>query len=565
MKQLIFPTSHKSRVLFFFGIVTALASTISYVFIPESIRTIVDNHQFNLHKISFIGILLVLNLTLSFLSSLATVHYAEAQITTLRQTALEAILSNKLTFFKDHLSGELGGQMISNTENIRVFLSQTLTEALSSLLLICLSFIMLFRLDVQLTLVMFGGLIILIALLAPIALIGGKYTKQKQESLATLSGFLIEIFQNIKLIKLNQLQQAISQRYQEKNNHIHRHSIKLGLVEAFIKPLMTLLVICIIGLLFAYGGYRVATSTLTTGTLISFLVYLFQLLSPFSAIGQFGAQLQKTKENLELVEQYIQAPKEENGSITCTPDSLYHLSTSNLSLSYGGENILSDINFEIHKGEKVALVGPSGAGKSTIIDIVTKLYTDYSGDITLNHVPLREIDTRFLRQHLSLVTQENQLFSGTILENLTLGLTEEISEQELKTALDCVNLTSEIEKFKDGLNTILGENGAGLSGGQKQRLQIARAMLRKADFYIFDEAIANLDVESEEKVLHYIKHSLQDKLLIFITHKLSTITSVDKIIFLDQGSVTGIGTHEELMNSHKKYREYIEKQEKNNL
>ena len=214
----------------------------------------------------------------------------------------------------------------------------------------------------------------------------------------------------------------------------------------------------------------------------------------------------------------------------------------------------------IWANKKIALVGPSGAGKTTLINILTRLQDDYEGEITIENKNCKTFSLKSWRSLFSVVTQENNIFSGSIKENLVFGLPHNPSNRELQEALSVAAMENDVKGMKNGLNFEVGENGNNLSGGQKQKIQIARAYLRNTPFIIFDEATSNLDPESETEILRSLDKLSTQKTLIVIAHRLSTIINADKIYFLDNHKILGVGRHDELLRTVPKYKIFVEDQ-----
>lgn len=222
------------------------------------------------------------------------------------------------------------------------------------------------------------------------------------------------------------------------------------------------------------------------------------------------------------------------------------------------ENVLEEISFTLNKNEMVALVGPSGAGKSTIVNLLLKFYSPTKGEITINNKNYSEISHRFVRENIALVFQENELFSSTIKENVAYG--SEINEEKVTEALKKANASEFVEKFKDGIDTEVGERGIKLSGGQRQRIQIARAIYKDAPILILDEATSSLDAKSESEVSEAIDNLVKDRLVIVIAHRFSTIQNANKVVVLNNKNIEAIGSPQELANQEGLYAELLQYQ-----
>ena len=242
-----------------------------------------------------------------------------------------------------------------------------------------------------------------------------------------------------------------------------------------------------------------------------------------------------------------------------------HVQLKNVHFSYPGRSavVLDDLTLDVPAGSFVALVGHSGCGKSTVISLASRLYHPTSGSITVDGVDLEDLDVHNLRTQLSVVAQEPVLFSGSIRENLCMGLPlgEEVSEERIAKACQDANIESLISSLPEGYNTALGNKGVQLSGGQRQRIAIARTLLRNPKILLLDEATSALDSESERLVQEALDKAAEGRTTIAVAHRLSTIQKADKIFVLEAGKLVESGTHSELLQKRGKYRQFVNEQD----
>ena len=224
------------------------------------------------------------------------------------------------------------------------------------------------------------------------------------------------------------------------------------------------------------------------------------------------------------------------------------------------KNLKKALNLKINKDETLAIVGNSGGGKSTLVNLIPRFYDVNSGSITIDGIDLRDYSMNSIRENISMVFQDNFLFSGTIRENILMGKPD-ATEEELNIAVESAHLQEMIEELPDGLDTYLGERGTTLSGGQRQRVAIARAMIKNAPIVILDEATSALDNKSEEIVQRALDNLIKDKTVFVIAHRLSTIKNAHRIAVINEGELVELGTHDELMNiEHGQYKALYETQ-----
>lgn len=297
-----------------------------------------------------------------------------------------------------------------------------------------------------------------------------------------------------------------------------------------------------------FGAQIVMTGKISIGQLITFNTLLSYFTNPLENIINLQTKLQSAKvANNRLNEVYL-VESEFNNTQTLTDSQFLvgDICFEDISYKYGfGRDTLNDINLTIKQGDKVSLVGISGSGKTTLAKMIVNFFEPYKGRITINNNDLKMIDKKVLRQHINYLPQQAYIFSGSILENLTLGANQMISQEDIIKACEIAEIRQDIEQMPMGYQTELSD-GAGLSGGQKQRIALARALLTKAPVLILDEATSGLDVLTEKKVIENLM-DMSDKTIIFVAHRLSISERTNQVIVLNQGKVIETGSHQELM------------------
>lgn len=309
-----------------------------------------------------------------------------------------------------------------------------------------------------------------------------------------------------------------------------------------------------------FGAQLVMSSKISIGQLITFNTLLSYFTTPMENIINLQTKLQSAKvannrlNEVYLVESEFQVQKNPVHSNFLMGD----IEFDDLSYKYGfGRDTLTDINLTIKQGDKVSLVGVSGSGKTTLAKMIVNFFDPYKGQITINHQDIKNIDKKILRRHINYLPQQAYIFNGSILENLTLGGNNMISQEDILKACELAEIRQDIERMPMGYQTQLSD-GAGLSGGQKQRIALARALLTKSPVLILDEATSALDVLTEKKVIDNLM-SLTDKTILFVAHRLSIAERTNRVIVLDQGKIIEVGSHQELMKAQGFYHHLFNK------
>jgi len=309
-----------------------------------------------------------------------------------------------------------------------------------------------------------------------------------------------------------------------------------------------------------FGAQLVMSSKISIGQLITFNTLLSYFTTPMENIINLQTKLQSAKvannrlNEVYLVESEFQVQENPVHSHFLMGD----IEFDDLSYKYGfGRDTLTDINLTIKEGDKVSLVGVSGSGKTTLAKMIVNFFDPYKGQITINHQDIKNIDKKILRRHINYLPQQAYIFNGSILENLTLGGNNMISQEDILKACELAEIRQDIERMPMGYQTQLSD-GAGLSGGQKQRIALARALLTKSPVLILDEATSALDVLTEKKVIDNLM-SLTDKTILFVAHRLSIAERTNRVIVLDQGKIIEVGSHQELMKAQGFYHHLFNK------
>ncbi|WEV36444.1 ABC transporter ATP-binding protein [Lactobacillus sp. ESL0677] len=555
---------------FVFGILLSVCGTFVNIWVPLVIKQLVDAktkivHHLNINLALVVAVAIILSAIVSAISEYLISVAGDRKIAAVRMQVEQHLLTLPMSFFADKRSGQLSSRVINDAEVVQDFMTGSIPTTINSLITIVGSFLILFSLDWRLTLFIILSFSLIIFIAIPIGKISEKLSVITQNKLSELSGQSTENLYNIRSIKLNNAYRPVLANFKDVVNNLFKVSKRTDKIFSIVGPIQTVFTLGIILMIIIYGGIRVQQQSLSIGTLVSFLIYLFQVIDPINSLGNFYAGYKQAKGATVKLNKILNTQGEQDvytKQISQLPV-CGDLVLQNVSFSYNDqEPVLQNVSLEFAAGKKTAIVGPSGAGKTTIINLLARLYEIEHGKLLLGQEQASEYKLSTWRDMFAVVTQENTIISGTIYLNLTFGLAQKPKDSEIWSALEKANLAAEIKKLPQGLQTVVGEQGVGLSGGQRQRLQLARAYLRNANFLILDEATSNLDPDSEKIVSDALNKIMmgQKTTLIVIAHRLSTIVDSDKIYFLDQHRVIGSGTHKDLMQKVPKYQQFVKEQ-----
>lgn len=472
------------------------------------------------------------------------------------------ILKLKPSFFDKNEKGQLLSRIIDDTNVLNNFITQIIPTFFPSIITFFGSIVLLFILDWKTALIALISIPLYVALIIPLSKIMEKLSYNTQLETAKLSGVIAHILSEIKLVKTSNTE------FKEFNNtlgnlkKLYNLGIKEGSITAIVSPLTSFLMLLSMGSVLAYGGFRVSSGAISPGTLIALIFYLIQLTDPMENIASIFTGYKKTRgSSIRLGE--IMNEKEENLDFEKNLNVIHNSNIifEDVNFSYNQENkVLKNCSFIIPKNKTTALVGPSGSGKTTIFNLISRLYEIDSGSIFYGTNSIYNYSLMDWRNHIGYVMQYNGIINGSIKKNITYPLKHKVPTSEVSYYAKLANANFFIEQLNSGYNTTIGESGVKLSGGEKQRIDIARNFIKQPGLLLLDEATSSLDSESENSIQNALADISNSRTTVIIAHRLSTVLKADKIIFVDNGEITGTGTHENLTKNHEKYKKMIELQ-----
>lgn len=544
------------------GILAGLIATGANLIVPQFAQRIINNFKhLNINLVIITGIVFFGGVIISALSGYILGVFGEHVVSKLRDSLWARLLKMPVSYFDNTSTGEISSRLVNDTSQVKNLLANTLPNAITSLLQFFGAVIIMFMMDWQMSLIMVLAVPLVIFVLLPFMRLSGKIGRARQDELAKFSSDSTNVLSEIRLVKSSNSEKKELATGTKRIAKLYAIGVKESWINSLMQPISNMLMmILVIGIL-TYGAIRVMQGTLTMGALISFLMYLFQLMGPVIIISQFFNELAKTSGSTERIGEMLNEPIEVSADNQKVDIAGKELKLQNVSFSYEkGKQILHDINVLAKPNTVVAFAGPSGGGKSTIFSLIERFYKPTSGEITIGGQNIEEIDLTDWRKQIGLVGQNSSVMPGTIRENLVYGLGRKVGDDELWHVLKMAYADKFVKEAQDGLETQIGERGVKLSGGQRQRIAIARAFLRDPKILMLDEATASLDSESEAMVQKALASLMKNRMTLVIAHRLSTIVDADKIYFIDHGTVSGSGTHDELVKSTPLYAEYVHNQ-----
>ncbi|MBW0259722.1 ABC transporter ATP-binding protein [Bacillus safensis subsp. safensis] len=539
-------------LLFFISIVEVAAGLAVPLLTMKLINQISDTGFALTSLLPVIGVLIV-QAMLSAVTFYMMRRLGEGVVANLRTEVWEHMLHLRLTYYDAHESGETMSRITQDTNVVKEFVTEKLVSFVSGLFAILGAIVVLLWIDWKMTLLLLIAVPLTIFVTYPLGEKMYAISKANQDELAGFGGRLGRILTNIRLVKASQTEQQELAGGEKQIQQLYKYGLKEAKIVAILSPLMTLLMMVVIIAIFGYGGSQVASGAISSGELVAIMIYLVQIIMPFTQMATFFTDLQKTLGATERIVEALDEKREvQDGKPVTAASQPIHF--ENVSFKYNEKYVLKGMTFTLKPNETTAFVSRSGGGKTTMFSLIERFYDVSSGAILYGKENIEQFNLTEWRGLFGYVSQNAPLLNGTIRDNVMYG-TNGASEQEVLAALKAAYAYDFVMQLDKRLDTEVGEGGIKLSGGQKQRIAIARAILRNPRILLLDEATSNLDNESEREVQLALQALTKNRMTIIIAHRLSTITSADQILVFEDGRLSGQGTHEELQKTHPYYQQ----------
>ncbi len=570
LKRLFFEYTkkHLKQILlsvFFALLVAGSTSSIAYLLDPAIEKIFIEKDQTLIWVIPILIVIAFATKGLSlYLAKILMIGVSEE----VRKDLQCSMLKNLISADTKLIDGKHTGKFISTLTNDVAHITNLISTAVLNLFKDSLTLIGLLT-------VMFlqnWKLSLIAIIMIPLASLAAKTLGKRIGKVATeqmlkagiLNTYLIELFKNHNLIKIFQQEKYENERADKFIEDVKEKSKKIATVYVRSSPIMETLTGIMIAILIFYSGKLVVKNEIDINNFFSFLAAMMLAYQPVRSLATLNITV---SQGLSAAARILPVIDEKSELIENKNDSVLNISNGdiefrNVAFKYKEENqdnILNSVNLKMLGGKMTSIVGHSGAGKSTILSLIPRFYDAISGDIQIDSQSIYKSTINSLRQNISLVSQDTTLFDDTIRNNIAYANLN-ASQKEIEDAANHSFASEFIEKLPNRYETIIGENGTRLSGGEKQRLSIARAMLKKSQIILLDEATSSLDAETENKIQEAINFLTKNRTTIVIAHRLSTILNSDKIYVIDSGKVVGEGTHDELLMNSSIYKNFYEKQ-----
>jgi ATP-binding cassette subfamily B protein len=470
-------------------------------------------------------------------------------------------------FFKRNATGDLMNRISEDVGLVRMYLGPGIMYIINLIIAFTLIVTQMIRISPSLTLCVLIPLPIMSILIYRVSSRMNAMSALVQKEQSLLSTLAQETFSGIRIIKAYNREKETEEKMGQSAENYKKQSMRLVFVNSFFIPTIMFLIGISILIAVYYGGILSFTGPkndrISIGDIVAFIMFVNSLSWPFASLGWVSSIIQRASASQKRINEFLLTKPSIVNTETGEFDFQGSIAFQNVSFQYPVTNItaVSDVSFQVNRGDTLAIVGHTGSGKSTISSLLMRQYDPQHGKILIDGIPLTNINLQALRDQTGIVPQDVFLFSDTIRENVQFGINDRTcSEAELIEACEMTHVYHNIQGFPDGFDTLLGERGVNLSGGQKQRLSIARALLKKPKLLILDDCLSAVDTETEEVILRNLEKGKEDRTTVIISHRISTIRNASKIIVVDHGKVIESGNHDSLMNQKGTYFDMHEQQ-----
>ncbi|MDD4310283.1 MAG: ABC transporter ATP-binding protein [Candidatus Cloacimonetes bacterium] len=566
--KLLYPFVKKDLGLLFFGLFAMLITSGLRLLHPLILariidRSIPDKNMPEMYKYGmFFVVVVLLSGLLSYLQIVLLSRLGIKIITKFKGDIFRHLLKLPIPWFNKQPVGELIARVESDSERVKALFSDLSITIIGNVLFFFGVFTVLFIRDWQITIYIMPLVIVSIVAYSFLIRYLSKFYRQIRERYANITAKITDFVQGMQVIQaLNKQQKVIDEitaaSASKKTLETRTSFIEYGSQSIFMFISNVLFVIVIIKI----SAPKIIVGAVTIGTLIVFIQYIYQMIWPLMHISENVMQIQRSFVSLKRILELTNLPTEEAEFMgTTLPVFEKEICFQNVWFAYKDEEwVLKDVSFCIPKGKKIALVGASGSGKTTSVSLLCGFYPVQKGKITVDGIPLTELEFRAWRSKIGLILQDIFLFPGSIMENVRV-YNDNVSLDKVKEAVSIVQLDDFIGNLEHGLHSELSERGQNISQGEKQLISFARALAFNSEIIVMDEATASIDPQTEAKIQRTMQNVFADKTAVVVAHRLTSVLDADEILFFSAGEIVARGTHSELMLSSPDYKKLVELQ-----
>lgn len=552
--------------LFLLGVILVMLEAICDLFQPAILAKIIDigvqnkdlNYLLN-QSIIMIGIT-ILGAIFAVLRSIISTNVSQRFARDLRSDLFKHINCYSLEDIDKITRASLITRLTNDVNQVQQFVNSLMRIIIKAPILCIGSFILAIKLNLELSIILFIGIVLIFIVIIINLKIGIPYFKKIQISLDDMNSNLRQYLENVRIVNLFNRLKYEKVKFEKVNNNLAKSTKKAMKVSSVFKPTITFISNIVIILILYLGNKLFISNKIEIGVIVAYINYMGRILTSLLMISHIFNIFIRAKASGDRIIEVFDMKVEKDHKAEVEFDIRGDIKFENVNFSYNNhENTLKNISFEINDGEHIGIIGPTGSGKSTIINLITKLYKIDKGIIKFNDKNIDNLNTKTLRKFIGIVPQKNILFNQSISDNIKFG-NKNIDTEEIKNICKICDCDGFIESFEKGYDESIDEGGSNLSGGQRQRICIARALIRNPRVLILDDSFSAMDIKTENKILKNIKTKFYKTTLIVVSQKINSIINMDKIMVLDNGEIVGFDSHDKLIEKCQVYKEIYNSQ-----
>lgn len=587
MKPLFYLNKYfkKYRVYLGLGIVFIICSNIFAILIAPIVRTAIDSMIANIKLYRILDVsegeiaahigkmaLFFGSLVLASAVIKGVFMYFMRQTIIVMSRYIEYDLKNEIfeqyqklgaSFYSKNYTGDLMNRISEDVSQVRMYLGPAIMYTINMFFLFILVISVMVSINPTITLYVLVPLPILSVSIYYVSEIINKRSSVLQAKLSGITTYVQEAFSGIRVLKAFAAEKYFGGKFRDLSEDYKGQYMKLVQVNALFFPLTMMLIGLSVIITIYFGGRQVIAGTFSFGNIAEYVIYVNMLTWPVASLGWVTSIIQRASASQERINAFLtEKPEDRTGDTDITFND--SISFNSVDFAYAENNVLSDINFELKKGQTLGIIGTTGSGKSTLASLLLRLYAPTEGSITIDGKDISTLDLNRYRLLFGYVPQDIFLFSENIRENILFGANGECTDDDIKEVATMADVWKDIEGFPKQLETILGERGITLSGGQKQRVAIARALIRKPDILVLDDSLSAVDTHTEKTIKSNLKKIRENNTLVLISHRVSTVEDADYIVVLDHGRIVEQGSPGELVSNNGLFSEMVKTQNAQN-
>lgn len=572
------------KAAFILAPIFMLSEVFGEIWLPKLMSLIINNGVAN-HDIGYIlriGLIMIAAVLLMITGgTLGNYFAAKASVgfsADLRKDLYRKVQTFSFADIDDFSTGSLVTRLTNDVQQIALVINMGLKMTLRSPGMMIGGIIMAVSINKELALILLVAMPVLIVTIGIVLKVSFSRFQRMQTAIDSLNNGVKESLTNVRVIKSFVRDDFEDVKFAEKNDALRRKTLDaMNMVIAVMPVMMIIMNLTSVAVVW-FGGNQVIGGRMQVGDLTAFITYITQILASLMMFAMIFLQSARSVVSLRRTSEILDTVPDITDSENCDPDRKVmsgSIEFRNVSFVYpvksernaetgvvekkesavsGGDKVLSDINLKINSGETIGILGSTGCGKTTLVQLIPRLYDVTGGEVLVDGVNVKDYSLKNLRDGVSMVLQNNTLFSGTVAENLRWG-NEEASDEEVKECAESAQADAFVGTFKDGYDYMIEQGGTNVSGGQKQRLCIARALLKKPRILILDDSTSAVDTATEGRIREAFATTLKDTTKLIIAQRIGSVRDADRIIVLDDGRIVDVGTHKELMKKCEEYRE----------